>query len=229
MKVLLAIVFGGIATLLAAGYFLGFITGSYRGKEDDGRSESITELLKIAPDDHLLGPRDADVVLFEYGDVNCPFCRYLHAKMLRLVENKNHAASVAWVYRHFPLYAVLESIDLEERALECAAAQGGDSSFFAYLDKLVADAVEKKHFTHEQLMRIAEQIGLDARLFSDCLASDAVDSRILRDHRQGATAGVSTIPHTFLAGRNGVLQQVVGNKPLSVYEGIINLLQQAHP
>lgn len=197
--------------------------------EVEKRLQNKIRLLGITGDDHVSGPRDADVFLIEYADVNCPFCRNLHPKLKQLVEEKKEGVRVAWMYRHFPLAVSAGKVDPEERALECAGREGGDPTFFSYLERLVAGATERENFTNEHLVYLAQKEGLNSSTFSACLISGIFDARVRRDHHVGALLGVSVVPHVFFLTRGGVLEQIVGNKPLSVYKGIVNLLQQAHP
>lgn len=199
-------------------------------KYDVARGGQIKEkraLLAVTPRDHIFGPRDADIFLIEYADVNCPFCRNLHTKLKYIVENQEKGGvRIAWIYRHFPLLVSAGKIDPEERALECAYASGGDLMFFAYMNRMMDEAVERKNLTHEQLSDIARDLGLDVRLFADCVSSTIYDSIILHDHQIGRMAGVSLIPHTFFLTRGGLFDEITGNKPRSVYESIIHALTQ---
>ena len=190
------------------------------------RLKNNIQLLKITKDDHILGSRDAHIFLIEYADVNCPYCRSLHPKLKQLVADKNKEVKVAWVYRHFPLAISAGKIDPEERALECAWKERGDPGFFSYLERLVSSAIERINFTDEQLLSFAKQENLNSDGFNDCLTSNRFDGRVTRDHQVGAIVGVSRIPHSFLLTHDGMLQQLVGDKPLSVYQGIIDLLQK---
>lgn len=217
----------GVAALFVGLYFLR-LTGSHiLDTESKKQAKEKIGFLKLTESDHILGSKNADIFLIEYADVNCSFCRRLHPKLKQLVKNGPTGATISWVYRHFPLAVSVDRIDPEEKALECVAVQGGDSTFFAYLEKIVAIAVGRENLTVKQLTQIAEEINLNMNVFNDCFASTTYDNRIFHDHWMGSAVGVSTVPHTFLLTREGVLEEVVGNKPLSVYEGVIKILEMS--
>ena len=43
------------------------------------RRENMPAAVSIHHDDHMIGSRDAAIVLVEYGDYQCPYCRRAHA------------------------------------------------------------------------------------------------------------------------------------------------------
>lgn len=225
-KVFFLIALGG--AVLFIGLYLLRLTGSHiSDTESKKQVKEKIGFFKLTESDHVLGSKNADIFLIEYADVNCPFCRRLHPKLKQLVKNESAGTKISWVYRHFPLAVSADRVDPEEKALECAAVQGGDSTFFAYLEKIIAIAVGRENLIVKQLTQTAGEINLNMNLFNNCLANTTYDNRIFRDHWVGSAVGVSTVPHTFLLTREGVLEEVVGNKPLSVYEGIIKILEMS--
>ena len=52
-------------------------------------------------EDHVLGSKDAKVLIFEYADYQCPACAEASNLMSKVVEK--YEGKVALIYRHFPL------------------------------------------------------------------------------------------------------------------------------
>lgn len=88
--------------------------------------------IQLADGDHIRGDANAEVIVIEYSDLECPFCQRFHPEMQSVLEN--YDGSVAWVYRHLPLEAIHPmAIPLAEGS-ECAAELGGNDAFWEYID-----------------------------------------------------------------------------------------------
>src|SRR5262245_460539 len=61
------------------------------------------EIRTVQKDDHVLGNPNAKVVIVEYSDPECPFCRQFHDTMHQVINEYGGNGDVAWVYRHFPI------------------------------------------------------------------------------------------------------------------------------
>ncbi|OGD66802.1 hypothetical protein A2442_01615 [Candidatus Campbellbacteria bacterium RIFOXYC2_FULL_35_25] len=104
-------------------------------------SETIAnqEVINVDPvtaDDHILGSPDADVIMVEYSDLECPFCKNFHLTTKQIMAEYGENGQVALVFRHFPLDQLHSKARTEAAATECAAEIGGNDVFWAYLDKV---------------------------------------------------------------------------------------------
>jgi len=80
----------------------------------------VSEVLEIAEDDHVTGDANADVVLVEYLDMQCPACGAFHP-IVDQVKAAN--PDIAIVTRHFPLH-FHRNARAAAAAVEAAAQQG---------------------------------------------------------------------------------------------------------
>lgn len=81
--------------------------------------------------DHILGNPDAPIVVIEYSDYECPYCKVFQATMTQIIQSSN--GNVAWVYRHWPIHqGSLEKLI----AAECVATLKGNDTFWKYTDLL---------------------------------------------------------------------------------------------
>jgi protein-disulfide isomerase len=85
----------------------------------------------ITATDHFYGNKNAEVVIVEYGDLECPYCATVHPTIQKIITE--YDGKVAWVFRHFPL-SIHANAHIKAQAAECAWEQGGDEAFFKYLD-----------------------------------------------------------------------------------------------
>ncbi|WP_395103724.1 Na+/H+ antiporter NhaA [Actinomadura sp. SCN-SB] len=159
-----------------------------------GTAEGIIDLAApVDPDrDHIRGPADAPVTLVEYGDFQCPYCGQAEPIVRELLEGHG---DVRYVWRHLPLSDVHPQARLAALASEAAAAQG---AFWEMHDLLLKhqDALEAR-----DLVRYAEELGLDVDRFRDDLRRGRGNDRVSEDVDSADLSGVSGTPTFFVNGR----------------------------
>ncbi len=156
-----------------------------------GTSQLLTDLADpVDPDqDHYRGPEDAPVTLVEYGDFECPFCGRAEPVVRELLAD---FGDLRYVWRHLPLTDVHPNAQLAAEASEAAAAQG---RFWEMHDLLLAhqDALRPP-----DLMRYAEELGLDVDRFTDELRRHVYAGRIAEDVDSADLSTVSGTPTFFI-------------------------------
>jgi len=88
-------------------------------------------LSPVGPNDHILGNPNAPVVIVEYSDYECPYCKVFHSTLTQTVKDSN--SNVAWVYRNWPIHQ--HSFE-KLVAAECVAKIKGNDAFWKYSDLL---------------------------------------------------------------------------------------------
>lgn len=148
--------------------------------------------------DHILGNPDAPVKVIEYYDLECPHCKLFHATMHQIMEYYGPGGQVAWVPRAFPLAQIHSKAPKEAEAAECAAEQGGDTSYFAYVDKLFEVTPSDNGLDLAQLPVIAGQVGLNVESFTTCLNSGKYSKMITESYEEAIKAGGQGTPYTLI-------------------------------
>lgn len=169
-------------------------------QNDQTTSASISgdiAMKEIGQDDHIVGNPEAGVIMVEYSDLECPFCKSFHKTMLSLMDNYGKDGKLAWVYRHFPLDIHPKS-PKESEAAECAAELAGNKGFWDFIDKVFEITPANNGLDPAKLNDIASQIGLDSAKFKTCLDSGKYSAKIKSDYADGLKAGVNGTPHTIL-------------------------------
>src|SRR4029077_15523944 len=139
-----------------------------------GNVESLTDLY---PDvdlerDHIRGPVDAPVTVVEYGDFDCPFCGQAEPVLRELLGD---FTDVRYVWRHLPLTDVHVHAQLAAEAAEAVADQGA----FWEMHDLLLD--HQDALNADDLIRYAEQLGLDVERFANDLGNGAGAARVAED------------------------------------------------
>ena len=142
--------------------------------------------------DHIRGPADAQVTLVEYGDFECPYCGQAEPIVRELLTD---FGDLRYVWRHLPLNDVHPGAQLAAEASEAAAAQG---AFWQMHDLLIEHQDE---LAAKDLIRYAEQLGLDVKSFTEDLKSQRWSERVAADVESADLSGVAGTPSFFVNGQ----------------------------
>jgi Na+/H+ antiporter NhaA len=159
-----------------------------------GTAQPLVDLyIDVDPErDHVRGPREAPVTLVEYGDFECPYCGQAEPVVRELLRD---FGDVRYVWRHLPLSDVHPHARLAAEAAEAAADQGA----FWEMHDLLLDQQDLLGFG--DLVRYAEQLGLDVERFTNQLQDHAGAARVAEDVDSADLSGVSGTPTFFINGR----------------------------
>jgi Na+/H+ antiporter NhaA len=159
-----------------------------------GAPQTIVDLaVPVDPErDHIRGPVEAPVTLVEYGDFECPYCGRAESIIRELLAD---FGDLRYVWRHLPLNDVHSHAQLAAEASEAAAAQG---QFWEMYDMLLShqDALGVR-----DLIRYAEELGLDVDRFRGYLRKSKGAGRIAEDVDSADVSNVSGTPTFFINGR----------------------------
>jgi formate-nitrite transporter family protein len=148
--------------------------------------------IPVSEKDHSRGPKDAPLVMVEYGDYECPFC----GRALGVIKRLQRALGrqLRLVSRHFPLTEIHPNAFRAARATEAAGRQG---KFWEMHDRLLEN---QDQLEDEDLMFYAEDLGLEMDQFVGDLESDEVEEKILADQLGGVRSDVNGTPTYFING-----------------------------
>ena len=189
-------------------------------------SENLSDVLRpIDANDHLLGSAKARVLVVEYSDTECPFCKLFHSTMLSIMQEYGKGEKVAWVYRHFPIAELHSKAPKEAEALECAGELGGDSKFWEYTNKIYEVTPANNGLDPAELTKIATQVGLSSTAFNTCLNSGQYAARVNLDVINAQELGASGTPYSVIIDtKTGEHYPVEGAYPYADIKNIIDLI-----
>jgi Na+/H+ antiporter NhaA len=146
--------------------------------------------------DHIFGALDAPFEIVEYGDFQCGFCLKATGSVVEV--QRELGDRLRYVWRHAPLTRFHPNALAAAESSEAAARQG---KFFEFERSLFAD---QEHQLPTDIMRRAEDLGLDLRRFEDDLASAEVAARVRDDMLDAEAMGINAVPTFFINGRRHV-------------------------
>lgn len=157
-----------------------------------------------------LGPEDAEIVIVEFSDYQCPFCKRWHDQVYQQLLAA-YPGKIRLVFRNLPLTSIHPDAMSAAVAGLCAGEQG---SFWQFHDKLFS---EEYGLGRNAYTQYAVDLELDTEAFETCLDSGKFDQFIQEDMDFSLNLGVRSTPTFFV---NGLA--VVGAQPLDVFKQVID-------
>ena len=206
-----------LAIIVAGGLVAGAIYfGGSTPQLNSGQATSPTTEIDIAPvtaKDHIVGDRNADLVIVEYSDTECPFCKNFHVTMKEVTST--YGEQVAWVYRHFPIVQLHSKAPKEAEATECANELGGNQAFWTYINRVFEITNSNDSLDPSELPKIATYAGLDVGAFNTCLSSGKYTEFIKESVAEAVKAGARGTPYSVIISKSGKKVVINGAEPFA--------------
>ncbi len=152
---------------------------------------------------HFQGKEDAKIVLVEYSDLLCPFCkRHYNDQTMEKVVQK-YPNDVALVFKNMPLPQLHPTAPKWAQGLYCAGKLWGSDKYYAYM----AEAFKAEEFTDTSVVDIAKWLGLNTTQFTACYNDQATKDAVDASVKEGNS----------LFGINGTPGNVVINRETGKY------------
>ncbi|TSC63954.1 MAG: DSBA oxidoreductase [Parcubacteria group bacterium Gr01-1014_91] len=196
LTVPLAIIAGGIIVAGAVYFSIAEPTAA------DGNPSLVRP---VSATDHILGNPTAPVVIIEYSDFDCDFCRGFHDTLHQIIVDEAASGNVAWVFRQFPLSEIHPNARSHARASECAASVAGNDAFWKFSDALFsAQPADPSNYG-----TLAASAGISGDAFATCYSTvpTDLDERIDADRQNALDMGARGTPYSVILvnGENPVV------------------------
>lgn len=162
----------------------------------------IAAMRAVDDSDHIRGSRDAKVVIVEYSDFECPFCKRFDTTMNEVLAS--YGNDVAWVYRHYPIAALHTKASKESEASECVAELGGADAFWKFVSRIFEVTPSNDGLDPATLPGIAEYAGVARNAFASCLASGKHASLVEASVREAEELGIRGTPYVVFVLKGDV-------------------------
>lgn len=147
--------------------------------------------------DHVLGPASATVIIIEYGDFGCAYCRSAYSTVKIVLEHfKDH---VRFAFRHYP---VVEAHPHAERAAEAVESAGAQGKFWPMHDLLFENQLR---LDDQHLRQYAHQAKLDLQRYDRDMQMHIHLPRVHAQMHEAKQRGTHGTPTFFV---NGVIEDV---------------------
>ncbi len=157
-----------------------------------------------------LGPEDAEIVIVEFSDYQCPYCQRFHAETFPDLLAA-YPGKIRFVYRNLPLPPSMHPDAMS--AAVAALCAGDQNAYWDYHDKLFGGNI----LNEDTYIQYATELDLNVEEFTACLSSGKHDDFIQKDMEFSSNLGVQSTPTFFV---NGLA--VIGAQPLSSFTRLID-------
>lgn len=200
---------------------------------DAAQNPQVTPEMEVAPvteADHIMGNPNAPILIVEYSDYDCPYCKFFHETMTKIMDEYGPTGKVAWVYRHFPLETLHPNAQKIAAASKCVAELGGNDAFWTFSEKLFESrelvTLENGQQTIKptdmtKLSTFAQAGGVDEGEFDLCFNSGKYDESVKADVAAAIKTGARGTPYSIMivGEEQGVIN---GAQPYETVKQMIN-------
>jgi protein-disulfide isomerase len=171
---------------------------------------TATGVPQIAPDDHILGNKDAPITIIEYASMTCPHCAAFDQETLpKIKKDWIDAGKAKLVFRNFPFdRAALEAAKLAQ----CV----GPERYFGFVDVVFQSQENwiKASDPITGLSRYAKLAGMSDQQIQDCSKNEEIANKIVAIRLAAEKEyGVESTPTFFINGK-----KLVGAQPYEKFD-----------
>lgn len=165
---------------------------------EDGNSA----ILHVREDDVWKGNPEASVVLVEFADLECGYCKRASSQLRRLYDV--YSDDVLFVFKHYPMDPTCNpGVRNKKHRRACRAAHAAvcaqeQRRFWAFHDL----AFKNQHqLRDENLRAYAEAVEMDMDAFDGCMSDRERIAAVYADGEDGQTVDIHGTPRIFIDGR----------------------------
>ncbi|MEH6471268.1 MAG: thioredoxin domain-containing protein [Halopseudomonas sp.] len=159
------------------------------------------------------GKPDAEVVLVEFADYQCPHCKRAHETLKSVLTP--YLDRVRYSYLDLPINRSGISRQVAEGAV-CADQQ---QRFWDYQDSAFE---QQAQLNQDSVRELAQQLNLDITAFNQCLQDSATAVKVKAAEQQAIAAGVTGTPTFFINGHKVRLKQSLEHELPQLLEQALN-------
>ena len=142
--------------------------------------------------DPVLGPPNARVTVVEFSDFQCPYCAVAVVQLNAVL--KAYPNDVKLIFKQYPL----EMHSQAALAAAAALAAQRQGKFWQLHDAMYAD---RTHLSRQNILAMAEKIGLDVKRFQQDWDSPSVKQALAKEQKEGDDLAVNGTPTIFIDGQ----------------------------
>lgn len=175
---------------------------------------------------HTLGKADAPLVLIEYTDYQCPYCkRFYDTTFAEIKKNLIDTGKVRFISRNLPLPFHGNA----KKAAQAAFCAGEQGRYWEMRDSLFRN---QNRLEVEAITGYANGLSLKADAFKNCMDSGKFAKEISDEAAYGGTLGITGTPTFVLGTVKGDSvegRKIVGAQPYAAFEAQVNELLRDIP
>lgn len=182
----------------------------------------LSQLRPVSTADHLVGNPEAAVIIVEYSDIDCQYCKQFHEALEQVMADYGTQGNLAWVYRHFPLIEAHPHAAAHAEAAECVASLGNPDLFFRFIDALHQAAPDANQFDPTKYGPVVTSLGVSVSDFQTCIEGSKFEKRVADDFDNAVAIGAGGAPYSVILIKGHEPIPVSGALPYQALKKIID-------
>ncbi len=143
----------------------------------------------ISNDDPSLGAKDSKVVIAEFSDFDCYFCKKQEVIIREIIDEYQYKIRLVW--KDFPDIKVSSPSYQASIAGRCAFEQG---KFWEYHDLLF----ERSNFNEDVFLELADTLNLKINIFKNCLKDNEITTYINNNILEADALEIQGVPFLYV-------------------------------
>lgn len=201
------IIFGVVCVIILGG--LVFLANRDRKDVSNIDPSKIIASTDSSIGDHVFGKQDSKVILFEYGDFQCPSCGGAYQNLKDISEK--YKGQIAFVFRNLPLTSIHPNAFAAASAAESAGLQGKfwemHDALYENQDAWTSASTKDRNGFFEDYART---VGVNVDQFNKDLTNSKVADKIARDRALAKKLNLQATP-SLLINDQKMADDVVSN------------------
>lgn len=148
------------------------------------------------------GSIQAPIVIVEYSDLSCPYCRDMHSRLQKIYET--FPGLIRWVWKDLPVTHSKERSREAHTAARCAWKQKG---FWPYAEAIFGNPFASGR---DYYVSLAKTQNLNLVSFTSCFDGNDISPFIDYDIREAEALGIGGTPYTFIMTKDGIQKRYSG-------------------
>lgn len=155
---------------------------------------SQDEIATLTKDIPLKWAKNPKIIMIEYSDMECPFCKKLHTDWAYNAVLAQYPNDVAVSFKHFPLNFHVNA-QKEAEAAECVLKIGWSDKYFAFVDGIFEKTTAGgQGFALADLAPLAAELGLNQTEVQTCIDSNEMAPIVAAQMAEWQKYGVTGTP-----------------------------------
>lgn len=198
-----------------------------KGKEKLSALEGLYQLAsKSTPNNQLIyGNLNARITLHEFGDIECPFCRQMHAGIKQVIDYSEGV--INWEFKHYPLEGHNPASAVASQTIECINEYYGNRASWIALERFILETKGNGKGIQD-IPNFVRTFGLNGSLIGNCLASDDHKEKINNDYKEGKNYGVTGTPALMITDHQSGRKHLIKGKktPEEILQAVQNIIRK---
>ncbi|MCA9360372.1 thioredoxin domain-containing protein [Candidatus Nomurabacteria bacterium] len=173
--------------------------------------------------DYIYGNPNAPILMIEYSDYECPFCKQYHTTMNQIMDEYGISGKIAWVYRQFPLTQLHPNAAKISEAGLCVGNIGGNEAFWKFTNRIFEERDINAPTNVTRLPQYAIDAGVSQNDYIKCMNDERMKEAVLASAEDAFKIGARGTPYTVLVvgGQQAIIN---GAQPYNVVREIVQSL-----